>query len=56
MTCKITRRSVLAGTTAIATASFAVQVRAAPEAQTITPALIEAAKKEGKLSDRKSVV
>jgi iron(III) transport system substrate-binding protein len=47
---KLTRRGVLAGSTAIATASFGVQVRAAPEAQKITPALIEAAKKEGRLS------
>ena len=50
MTRKLTRRGVLAGSAAIATASFAVQVRAAPEVQKITPALIEAAKKEGKLS------
>ena len=46
----IARRSVLAGSAAIATGSFGVEVRAAPEAQKITPALIEAAKKEGKLS------
>lgn len=50
MTRKLTRRSVLAGSAAIATGSLSVQVRAAPEAQKITPALIEAAKKEGKLS------
>lgn len=47
---KLTRRGVLAGSAAIATASFGAEVRAAPEAQKITPALIEAAKKEGKLS------
>ena len=47
---RLTRRGVLAGSAAMATASFAVQVRAAPEPQKITPALIEAAKKEGKLS------
>ncbi len=47
---KLTRRSVLAGSAAIATGSFSVQVSAAPEAQKITPTLIEAAKKEGKLS------
>jgi iron(III) transport system substrate-binding protein len=47
---KLTRRGVLAGSAAIATASFGVRVRAAPEAQKITPALIDAAKKEGKLS------
>ena len=47
---RLTRRRVLAGSAAMATASYAVQVRAAPEPQKITPALIEAAKKEGKLS------
>jgi iron(III) transport system substrate-binding protein len=41
---------VLAGSAAIAAGSYAVQVRAAPEPQKITPTLIEAAKKEGKLS------
>ena len=50
MTSKLTRRSVLTGTAAIGTGSFAAPVRATPEAQKITPALIEAAKKEGKLS------
>jgi iron(III) transport system substrate-binding protein len=50
MTGKLTRRGVLAGSAAIAVGSYAVQVRAAPEAQKITPALIEAARKEGKLS------
>jgi iron(III) transport system substrate-binding protein len=50
MTKQLTRRGVLAGSTAIAAGSFATAVRAAPEAQKITPALIEAAKKEGKLS------
>ena len=47
---RVTRRGVLAGSAAMAAASYAVQVRAAPEPQKITPALIEAAKKEGKLS------
>ena len=47
---RLTRRSVLAGSAAIAAGSYAVQVRAAPEPQKITPTLIEAAKKEGKLS------
>ena len=46
---RLTRRGVLAGSAAIAAGSFSVQVRAAPEPQKITPALIEAAKKEGKL-------
>ena len=47
---RLTRRGVLAGSAAMAAASYAVQVRAAPEPQKITPALIEAAKKEGKAS------
>jgi len=47
---RLTRRGVLAGSAAMLTASYAVQVRAAPEPQKITPALIESAKKEGKLS------
>ena len=45
----VTRRGVLAGSAAIA-GSLSAQVRAAPEPQKITPPLIEAAKKEGKLS------
>ncbi len=47
---KLTRRGVLAGSAAIAAGSFGVEVRAAPEAQKITPTLVEAAKKEGKVS------
>ena len=47
---RLTRRGVLAGSAAMATASYTVQVRAAAEPQNITPALVEAAKKEGKLS------
>jgi iron(III) transport system substrate-binding protein len=47
---RLTRRRMLAGSAAIATGSFSVQVRAAPEAQKITPTLVEAAKKEGKVS------
>ena len=50
MTRKLTRRGVLAGSAAVVAGSYSLQVRAAPEAQKITPALIEAAKKEGKLS------
>jgi iron(III) transport system substrate-binding protein len=51
MTGKLTRRHVLAGAAATTTASFVTVARGAPpEAQKITPALIEAAKKEGKLS------
>jgi len=47
---RLTRRGVLAGSAAIAVGSFSVQVRAAPEPQKISPTLIDAAKKEGKLS------
>ena len=49
---EFTRRDVLKGTTALAaTTLFAEPVRAqAPAAEAITPALIEAAKKEGKLA------
>lgn len=48
---KFTRRHVLAASTAAAAiAPFAKAVQAAPETQKITPALIESAKKEGKLS------
>ncbi|WP_422000561.1 extracellular solute-binding protein [Reyranella sp.] len=51
MTSRLTRRRVLAGAAATTTASFATMARGAPpEAQKITPALVEAAKKEGKLS------
>ena len=48
----ITRRSVLKGSAALAaTTVFAQPLRAAPPApEAITPALIEAAKKEGKCS------
>lgn len=48
---KLTRRDVLAASAATAAGAFIEPARAAPpEAQKITPALIEAAKKEGKLS------
>ena len=47
---RLTRRGVLAGSAAMAAGFVRVQVRAAAEPQKITPALIEAAKKEGKLS------
>jgi iron(III) transport system substrate-binding protein len=48
----LTRRDILKGTTALAvSAVFAEPVRAAPPpAEAITPALVEAAKKEGKCS------
>src|SRR5712691_10986009 len=46
-----TRRDVLKGSGAVVTATFAAPARAAlPEASAITPALIAAAKKEGKLA------
>lgn len=51
MTRKLTRRHVLAASAAASSGAFITPVRGAPpEAQKITPALIEAAKKEGKLS------
>jgi iron(III) transport system substrate-binding protein len=46
----LSRRDVLKGSTALAVTAFASPVRAAaPEASAITPQLIEAAKKEGKV-------
>jgi iron(III) transport system substrate-binding protein len=50
MTKKWTRRDVLAGATAVAASSVVASVQAAPAAEAITPALIEAAKKEGKIT------
>ena len=47
---RITRRDILKGSTALAATLFAEPLRAAPPpAEAITPALIEAAKKEGKV-------
>jgi iron(III) transport system substrate-binding protein len=47
---KFSRRDVLKGSTALAVTAFASPIRAAaPEPTAITPALIEAAKKEGKV-------
>lgn len=47
----LSRRSLLQGSALLAAGAIATPVRGAPpEAQKITPALIEAAKKEGKLS------
>ena len=44
------RRDVLTGSSAVALTAFASPLRAqAPEVSTVTPALIEAAKKEGKV-------
>jgi iron(III) transport system substrate-binding protein len=51
MKCAFSRRDVLKGSTALAATVFASPLRAAPPpAEAITPALIEAAKKEGKLA------
>lgn len=51
MTRKLTRRHVIAASAAATAGSFVTPVRAAPpEPQKVTPALIEAAKKEGKLA------
>jgi iron(III) transport system substrate-binding protein len=44
------RRDLLKGSTALAVGAFAASVKAAaPPASTITPALLAAAKKEGKV-------
>lgn len=51
MTKKLTRRHILAGSAAVSASAFVTPVRGAPpEAQSITPALIEAARKEGKVT------
>ncbi|MGA7534460.1 MAG: iron ABC transporter substrate-binding protein, partial [Pseudolabrys sp.] len=50
MTKKLTKRDVLRGAGALGLSAYAVRVAAAPAAETVTPALIEAAKKEGKVS------
>jgi iron(III) transport system substrate-binding protein len=50
MTRKLTRRRALAATTAAAAGSFFTSAQAAPEAQKITQELIDAAKKEGKVT------
>jgi iron(III) transport system substrate-binding protein len=47
---QLTKRDVLKGAGAIGLSAFAVRVAATPAAESVTPALIEAAKKEGKLS------
>ena len=50
MTKRFSKRDVLKGAGALGLSAFAVRVAAAPAAEAVTPALIEAAKKEGKLS------
>jgi iron(III) transport system substrate-binding protein len=47
---KFTRRHVLAASAAAATSSFVTAACAAPEPEKITPALVDAARKEGKLA------
>jgi iron(III) transport system substrate-binding protein len=47
---KLTKRDVLKGAGALGISALAVRVAAAPAAEAVTPALIEAAKKEGKIS------
>src|ERR1043165_2730092 len=47
---KLSRRDILKGTAALGGSAFATRVVAqAPAAEAVTPALIEAAKKEGKV-------
>jgi len=50
MTRKLTKRDVLKGAGALGLSAFAVRVAAAPGAEAVTPASVEAAKKEGKIS------
>src|SRR5215204_5406095 len=53
---RFSRRDVLKGTSALALTTFATPVRAAaPPAEAVTPALIEAARKEGKVVHYTSV-
>ena len=48
--CRLSRRDILKGSAALAATAYATPLRAqAPAPETITPALIEAAKKEGKV-------
>jgi len=50
MTKQLTKRDVLKGAGALGLSAIAVRVSAAPAAEAVTPALIEAAKKEGKVA------
>ena len=50
MTKQLTKRAVLKAAGALGFSAFAVRVAAAPTAEAVTPALIDAAKKEGKVS------
>jgi iron(III) transport system substrate-binding protein len=47
---QLTKRDVLKGAGALGLSAFAVRVAAAPAAEAVTPALIAAAKKEGKIT------
>jgi len=47
---QLTKRDLLRGAGVLGLSVFAVRVAAAPAAEVVTPALIEAAKKEGKIS------
>ena len=47
---QLTKRDLLRGAGALGLSAFAVRVAAAPAAEAMTPALIEAAKKEGKVT------
>lgn len=47
---QLTKRDMLKGAGALGLSAFAVRVAAAPAAEAVTPALIEAAKKEGKIT------
>ncbi len=49
MTKLLTKRAVIRGAGALGLSALAVRVAAAPAAEMVTPALIEAAKKEGKI-------
>src|SRR5450759_1179289 len=50
MTKRLSKRDVLKGAGALSLSAFAVRVAAAPAAEAMTPPLIEAAKKEGKVA------
>ena len=46
---RLSKRDVLKGAGSLGLSAFAVRVAAAPAAEAVTPALVEAAKKEGKV-------
>ena len=50
MAISLSKRAVLKGAGALSLSAFAMRAAAAPAAEAVTPALIEAAKKEGKLA------